>query len=355
MKILIDIGHPAHVHLFRYFSRRMEEKGHRILFTCRDKEVTIQLLESFRLPFVSLGRHFRSRAGKIWGLLRFNMALLKVARRFKPDLFLSHGSIYAAQVAWLLRKPHIALEDTGNMEQVRLYRPFSDVLLVSSAFHRDLGKKMVRHGGYHELAYLHPRYFQPDPGILEILKIKKGERFVLVRFVSWQATHDVNQQGLTLELKRKMVKTLQRSFRILISSESPLPDDLAGYKINISPDRMHDVLAFADLYIGEGATMASECAVLGTPALYVNSITAGTLEDQEKHGLIYGFRSSAGVWEKLQELMDTPNLKESHQQRRQKMLAEKIDLTAFMVWFIEDYPASFKTLKEQPDYQPGFK
>jgi|GEM_PF-7079091 hypothetical protein len=29
----------------------------------------------------------------------------------------------------------------------------------------------------------------------------------------------------------------------------------------------------------------------------------------------------------------------------------KIDVTAFMVWFIKDYPESFKEMKENPDIQ----
>ena len=45
------------------------------------------------------------------------------------------------------------------------------------------------------------------------------------------------------------------------------------------------------LFIGEGATMASECAVMGTPSIYINSLTAGTLEDQE-NGLIFIYNST---------------------------------------------------------------
>ncbi|MGA2408340.1 MAG: hypothetical protein ABSF81_16535 [Bacteroidales bacterium] len=37
-------------------------------------------------------------------------------------------------------------------------------------------------------------------------------------------------------------------------------------------------------------TMASECAMLGTPAIYVNSLDAGTLREQDdKYQLIHGF------------------------------------------------------------------
>ena len=44
MRILIDIGHPAHVHLFKNFAWQMQEKGHKVLFTCREKEFEIDLL-----------------------------------------------------------------------------------------------------------------------------------------------------------------------------------------------------------------------------------------------------------------------------------------------------------------------
>ena len=38
MNILIDIGHPAHVHMFHCFAIEMQKSGHQVLFTCRDKE-----------------------------------------------------------------------------------------------------------------------------------------------------------------------------------------------------------------------------------------------------------------------------------------------------------------------------
>jgi hypothetical protein len=49
------------------------------------------------------------------------------------------------------------------------------------------------------------------------------------------------------------------------------------------------------------------------------------------------------------------NLKEEWQKRSEKMLSEKIDVTAFMVWFIENYPESVKVMKENPEYQYRFK
>jgi hypothetical protein len=36
--------------------------------------------------------------------------------------------------------------------------------------------------------------------------------------------------------------------------------------------------------------------------------------------------------------------------RRQKMLAEKIDTTAFLTWFFENYPTSKKIMDKNADY-----
>jgi hypothetical protein len=36
------------------------------------------------------------------------------------------------------------------------------------------------------------------------------------------------------------------------------------------------------------------------------------------------------------------------------MLSEKIDVTAFLVWFVQHWPESFSIMKQNPDYQNRF-
>ena len=208
MKILIDIGHPGHVHLFRPFAQQIIGKGHQVLFTCRQKEFEIELLEAAGFDYRCFGKHYSSKWGKIWGLVRFNLQLLVLALQFKPDLFLSHGSFYAAHVSFLLRKPHISFEDTGNMEQVRLYEPFTEVVLTPSCFKEKISKKQISYAAYHELAYLRPCYFQPLKEKIRSLGLVEGEKFALLRFVSWNATHDKGQGGFSEEQKMELVKQM---------------------------------------------------------------------------------------------------------------------------------------------------
>ena len=82
---------------------------------------------------------------------------------------------------------------------------FSDHILTPSAFTKDLGSKQIRFKGFMELCYLRPKYFKPNPKVLESLGLKEGEPFVIVRFVSWNANHDVGEKGLNIKDKKDVV------------------------------------------------------------------------------------------------------------------------------------------------------
>ena len=355
MRILIDIGHPGHVHLFRPFAKAMLEKGHAVLFTCREKEFEIELLKSAGFDFISFGKKFKSTIGKVLGLIKFDFLEIKAALKFKPDIFLSHGSPYAAHAAFFLRKINIALEDTGNKEQVRIYMPFTKAVLTGESFQGNYGNKQIKYKGFHELAYLHPNRFQPNAEILKELGLKEGDVFFILRFISWDASHDVGEKGLTSEEKLDIVKFLNKLGRVIISSEKKLPAELETYAYNLHPSKIHDLMSFATLFIGEGATMASECAIIGTPSVYINSMEAGTIDEQEKYGLVYHFRNGFGVLEKIKELVNDINLKKNAKLNSNKLIKDNIDVAAFLVWFIENYPQSEKIMKNNPDHQNKFK
>ena len=356
MRILLDIGHPAHVHYFRNFIKIMQDKKHNILVVARDKEVSQELLKKYKIDYITRGKGKVGLVGKILYLLKTNLIMLLKAISFKPDIFLSFGSPYPAQVSWVLRKPHIAFADTEHATLTNYaFMPFSTNIITPHVFQDDLGEKHIRFNGFMEQCYLDKKYFTPSDDVSNLLDIEKGEEYIILRFVSWGAVHDIGHSGLNDESKVELIEKLSQYHKVFISSEGELPKKFIPYKLNISPDKMHDVLANATLFLGEGATMASECAMLGTPAIYVNSLNAGTLEAEEKSGSIFGFRNSIGVMEKAIELLETDNLKEKFQENRKTLLKDTIDVTGFMVWLVENYPQSIKSLKENPNYQDRFK
>ncbi len=351
MKIIIDIGHPAHLHVFKHFTQLMIKAGHEILFTCRDKEFEIHLLSNLGFNFVSFGRKYRTLIGKCWGLVKFDILETIQGLKFQPDIFLSCGSMYASHAAFLLRKPHIAFEDTYNFEQVRLYLPFTNVILTSDYDHPLKSDKIVKYPGYHELAYLHPNRFTPDKSVLDELGISGSHPYVIVRFVSWNASHDAGHKGISLENKIKAVECFSQFAKVFISSESPLPAQLSSFKIPIKPHRMHDALAYASLVFGESSTMSEEAAMLGVPSIYLfNNSTYYTKHLEEKYDILFNYSESPTdqieAINKGVELLQMKNIKQKWLEKREKLLADRIDVTAFLQWFIESYPESANLGKE---------
>jgi uncharacterized protein len=359
IKYLIDVGHPAHVHYFKNIAKGLEARGKNVLFTCRDKDVTLSLLEKYTLRYINLGRNYRSIVGKIFSLIYFTIRLYVISIKYKPDIYLN-ASIYSAFVAWLFRKPHISIEDTFNKEQVNLYLPFTSCILTGDYEHPNLGDKEIRYNGYQELLYLHPKYFNQDYKILEELGLNDETPYVIVRFVAWNASHDRGHKGISDKNKLELVRTFSKYAKVFISSEILLPPHLEEYRIPVSPHRLHDAIAFSSLIYGESATMVSEAAILGVPGIFVHNNTIYYTKDQEnKYGLVFNFSESEedqiksickGV-----EILTKNNLRKDWQTKRLKMMQEKIDVTAFMLWFVENYPESSKIMKENPDYQYNFR
>jgi len=341
MKILISVGHPAHVHLFKNLIWILEKKGHEIKIIARNKEVCINLLDTYGFDYTQISNTGSGLFGLGIEMISRVLKLFPLIINFKPDLILSMMDPSVAIDAKILGKKYISLADTEHATFViKSVLPLSDAVLTPSCFKKELGKKQIKYAGYHELAYLHPNYFTPNPEVLSELELTKGDKFIILRFVSWGASHDVGHHGI--QNKIKFVKELEKYGRVLITSEGDMDTELEKYRLKISPEKLHDLLYYASLYIGEGATTASECAVLGTHAIYVNTLRLGCTEEEENiYGLVYNFSDPINMekmaFDKALVLIKNPSLKEEGMKKREKLLKNTIDVTKFMVKFIENF------------------
>ena len=55
MKVLFDLGHPAHVHYFKNLIKLLKKHGHKVLVIARKKDVTQKLLKNYKIPYKSRG------------------------------------------------------------------------------------------------------------------------------------------------------------------------------------------------------------------------------------------------------------------------------------------------------------
>lgn len=344
MKILIDIGHPAHVHFFRNPIELLKRRGHEIIITSRAKDIALELLNQMGLPHIPLsaqGRHGLWSLGK--ELILRNSALLRLVRQIRPDIMTAIGGVFIAHVGRLTKTPSLVFYDTENARlQNAITYPFASRVIAPRAYKGWLpAKHHVRYPGYHELSYLHPNYFTPDRerAIANGLA-PEGDTF-LIRLVSWKANHDIGERGWTIELLHSVVEKLSKKGKVLISSETPLDRELTAYHYSGQVLDIHHVMAFCRAFLGESATMASECAVLGIPAVYAAETGRGyTDEQEERYGLVQNIRRVH--WKTLEKSIDfLLSQSPSHcQEIRRKLLADTTDVAAYVVNCIEDFPSS---------------
>ena len=224
---------------------------------------------------------------------------------------------------------------------------------------------------YHELAYLHPNHFTPDPKIVEAYGIDTSKPYFVIRFASLNAHHDSGIKGINTEIAERLVKILEPFGTIYITSERPLEPQFEKYRIKINPLDMHHVMAFASLYIGDSQTMAAEAGVLGVPFVRFNDFVGriGYLRELEDvYELGYGIHATplaanssirrndgsvqpSGVeelYKRVEELVAIPSdqRRKLLSERRKQMLSDKVDCAKFLTWFIENYPQSVDAVRK---------
>lgn len=350
LRIHVDIGHPAHVHFFRHPVTAWRRAGHSVRITSRDKDVALALLDAHGLQHQVLTRVGRGTAGLLSELVRRVWLLRRELHRHggtrgdttRADVVTAIGGGFIAPAGALAGVPSVVWTDTEHVASDRwLSEPWATALCTPDCFLRDLGTRHVRYRGVHELAYLHPSRFTPDPEVPRSLGMAHGQPYALVRFVSWGAGHDVGHGGFTDSQKRRLVKGLGEHMPVLLTSEAEIPPDLRTYAVRLPPERLHDLLAFSSLCVGEGATLASEAAVLGVPAVYVSSLalSLGYLRELARFGMVaLHLRGEEGV-EAALALAADPEAPAAQRRRRELFLADRVDVARFVVRTVESVAA----------------
>ncbi len=355
MKIFIDIGHPHEVHFYKNFIKKMTLNGHEFVVSARNRDCIFELLKKNNIVFFNRGKGSNTLIGKIFYLLKTDILLYKLAKKHNPDIFIGFASFYIAHISWMLRKPSILFNDTEHSFPVRLlYLPFCNSIITPESYLLNHGKKHYKFKGFKEIAYLAKEYHSSNQNIKKVLNIREEEKYIVLRFISKKAFHDILYKGFTKEEKIELVQKLEPFARIFISSESPLPDELEPYKLNISPSLIHDVLEHAAFFIGEGATMAAEAAILGIPSIY-NYMRFGYLQKLEEENLLTYAKRIDEIIDQTKNTLNTPEVYDMYKKNAEKLKNQCIDMVKFMEWLVENHPNSLEILRENPGYQYKFK
>ena len=358
MRILFDLGHPAHFHLFKYIASRLRESGIEINFSIQKKDILEELVKESSFDYENILPNGRksTRIGLVVALVQRFKNILNYCLRIKPDLLIG-TSLEISYIGKILNIPSLNLnEDDAKVVSLysRLAYPFAtEIITPISCDNGKWDKRSIKYNSYQELAYLHPNYFSPNEQFVTKYNLKRP--YFILRFSKLSAHHDFGVKGINETLAYNIIDKLGSFGTVYISSEKELGGKLNSYILNIEPKDMHHILYFADLLISDSQTMSAEAAVLGTPSIRFNDFVGklGYLEELEQmYELTYGIKSNEPekLLQIIDELRSIRDIQAVWQNRRKKMLTEKIDLTDFMVRFVKNYLLSIKTDSNIKDF-----
>lgn len=299
MNYIFELNHPKHYYQFKYIMSILEGKGHQVKVLARDKDVLLKVLDEEGVSYELFGAHKDSIAGKLFSSCSIYSHYKRIAKGFHPDVIVSKASLYGVLVAKALGCRSFIFPDSEVVALTnKIVAPLSTHIVTPEPFSLDYGPKHQKIKGLFEDCYLSPSVLSIDDQYPEEHDLNRP--YAILRFVGWAANHDINNNGFTLEEKVALAESIGKYMTVYISSEKELPEELSRYKLSTPAAQIHNVLANADLYVGDSQTMATEAALLGTPAIRSNSFVGDNDMSnfkmlENKYGLLLNIRDFNAV------------------------------------------------------------
>ena len=343
-RILFDLGHPGHFHLFKsaihYFNAHPD---YDVFVTTRNIPMILSLLNAADIQYFILGSKRKSMLGKLFSVLETDIQMLYFVLKNKIDLglhcgiVLSHVSFVTAMRSWIFD------DDDDEVEplMVKFSHPLSEAVYTPNCIRRKT-KNAIYYPGTHELSYLHG-------GVVS--KVEKKEKYSIVRLVAFNGHHDVGHAGLSDGQLSTLVSRLEQNGRVFITSEKPLTGRWEKYRMSISPDKMHAFMSDAMVVVGDSQTMISEAASLGVPAFKCNSF-AGALSVpnmlEEEFGLCFSFKPDQfdRMLQTIGEALENVEFQKRMSSGLLRLRKEKLDTSRLMIYCILEWKLDFHRMKE---------
>jgi len=337
--------------------------GHEVKLVIKTKDILETLVQKDGWIYENIlpaarGNSILSIIGSMF--LRDYQMLLQILK-FRPDILLGSDSSIA-HAGFLTRRKVITFgeDDYAVIRKLAwMMIPFSTCFISPDSCNPGpFQYKKTSYNGYMKLAYLHPTVFIPDHE--KVSTWVNGSPFCIIRMARLTAYHDKQISGLNENMVIEIIDRLKKiNYRVFIDAEIDLPEFLEKYRLNIPKNDIHHLMANASLIISDSQSMSMEAAMLGVPSIRFNDFAGriGVLEELEhRYGLTFGIKPSRPeqLFAKMDEWLSQPRLRDEFLKKRNIMLSEKINVTDFIVWFVENFPESRLTLKKNPSFQYTF-
>lgn len=287
VKVGIVYGHPAHVHFFDPIITDLEAKGIEVQNLVRSNNLIETLLQSYGHEYSVLTSGNQGAYLPVTAL-QTTLAIRRYAELHETDLLVAIGGQTTSIAGKILGIPTVTLTDTETLANLIPLQLSSRVIMPS--FLNVSRKKVRNYNGHHEFAYLRPEAFEADFHKAKRCGIEPNRKNIIIRVSSMRAHHDLGKsQHINVPETVKKFEDSGAKVHLLPENNRSIPEEIKHAVVNFPPDKIHDVLAAADLYIGTGSTTALESASLGTPAIYIGPSRLRVLDALSEYGLIFQY------------------------------------------------------------------
>ena len=294
MRILIDILHPAHVHFFRNFYEVMSEPRPRALHHRAGQGPVRRPARAVRPPVrADLGAEERRRRAGHRDDAAHRAPLMRSWTRFQPDVMTG------------IMGPSIAL--AGTIKQVpggrvlrHRVRPPDELVRLPARPQRRHARLLPGQGARHPRPLRRlPRARVPAPEPLHTGPGEARRRSASSRASGTRSCGSSRGRRCTTASETGLHRGAEARPRRHASAATAAcssrprrrsPDDLSQLEVKGPVEDIHHLLAHAQMIVGESATMSSEAAVLGVPAVMIATTGRGYTDDEERrYGLVRHF------------------------------------------------------------------
>ena len=151
MNILIDIGHPAHVHYFKHLANLLKLRGHKVIISVKNLQSAVDLLESNNLDYILLPDKLDNKLGKAINQVRYDWSLFNLYRKYKVDLAIG-VSITITHLSLISKVKSFVFDDDDDEVQplfVKWAHPFATELLSPDVLNgKQKRKGVIYYPGY---------------------------------------------------------------------------------------------------------------------------------------------------------------------------------------------------------------
>ncbi|MCY0891309.1 MULTISPECIES: DUF354 domain-containing protein [Pyrobaculum] len=265
VRFLSDALTPKQARIAALLKLEGAKRGVEVEITCRHYMHVSDILDMYGVSYRCFGQYGLTVYEKlVYGIER-QRELAEVARQV--DGMLGFPSPDAARVVFGLGKPVLVLNDTPHATHVnRLVIPLSEALVAPAAIPEEMWRpycprKVVTFDGVFE--YMWTSRFKPDESVVKSLGLEPGGYVVFrpeeryAAYYKWEYT----------ELRIKLARAVE-GLGYNVVNVPRYPDQVLEGAINLTRAVDHLQLAyFSAGVITGGASMATEAALLGVPAL----------------------------------------------------------------------------------------